>query len=119
MVGIKRFFVFTTFVLIIGFSCFYWVSFYYQKNENGIPIPNKAILKEKIVSTERVMYIYKFDGLQQTDGFPENYKIRLKISGWNYSGIESEGALFVFKKNDGSTLYISIYNDEFSLSMPN
>lgn len=119
MISMKRFFVFISFVLIIGFLCFYWVSFYYQKNEDGIPIPNKAILKEKTVSTERVMYIYRLDGLQQTDGFPESYKIRLKLSGWNYSGIESEGALFVFKKNDGSKLYISIYNDEFSLSMPN
>ncbi|HWO95572.1 hypothetical protein P4H70_06590 [Paenibacillus ehimensis] len=115
----KSFFVFISFVLIFGFLCFYWFYFYYQKNEHGIPIPNKAILKEKTVSTERVMYIYRLDGLQQTDGFPESYKIRLKLSGWNYSGIESEGALFVFKKNDGSKLYISIYNDEFSLSMPN
>ncbi|WP_163853379.1 hypothetical protein [Paenibacillus elgii] len=115
----KRFFVFMSFVLIIGFLCFYWVYFCYQKNEDAIPIPNKAILKEKTVSTERVMYIYRLNGLQQTDGFPENYKIRLKLSGWNYSGIESEGAQFVFKKNGGKKLYISIYNDEFSLSMPN
>ncbi|GLI09750.1 hypothetical protein YDYSG_57820 [Paenibacillus tyrfis] len=49
----------------------------------------------------------------------ETGDIRLKLSGWNYSGIESEGALFVFEKNDGKKIYISTYNDEFSLSMPN
>ncbi|MFB6364918.1 hypothetical protein ACFCP7_12735 [Paenibacillus elgii] len=105
--------------LVIACLCCYWFIFYlYQQSEDGIPIPTKSIVKEKIVSDKGIMHIYKLNGLQQTDGFPKSYKIRLHLAGWEYSAGESEGAEFVFTKNDGSKVYFSIYINEFSLFRP-
>ncbi|MCP3773761.1 hypothetical protein NLX71_10610 [Paenibacillus sp. MZ04-78.2] len=115
----KKTLLFASLSLVIVCLCCYWFIFHlYQQNEGGIPIPSKAILKEKIVSDKGIMHIYKVNGLQQTDGFPTSYKIRLLLAGWEYSGGESEGAIFVFKKNDGSKVYFSIYTNELSLFRP-
>ncbi|SCW31503.1 hypothetical protein SAMN04487970_1002179 [Paenibacillus tianmuensis] len=116
----KKTLLFASLSLVIACLCCYWFIFYlYQQSEDGIPIPSKAILKEKIVSDKGAVHIYKLNDLQQTNGFPTSYKIRLHLAGWEYSGGESEGAEFVFKKNDGSKVYFSIYTYELSLFRPN
>ncbi|MNE47018.1 hypothetical protein D3C76_103740 [compost metagenome] len=95
-----------------------WTSFTGASVEKSFPVPKEAKRTETALNNSKLDYVhYSLNGLQESDGVPEEYEDAIIQWGWAEETKESTGTTRVYKK-DKITVQLTIHDNSFTVLVP-